>query len=85
MEAPEQWGLLRGSDDSLRGAGFSVRARIGSGANELWLSIERPDGSWTYVLLRDDSIIAEHAPSKREAFLRLVETASELSARSPAR
>jgi hypothetical protein len=76
MDAPTGgWHLLEGhGDGSLSGAGFSVRARTQSRADELWINIESQDGTWTYVIVRDGEVIAhEHAETKREAYRRVAE------------
>jgi hypothetical protein len=66
--------LELGGGGSLSGAGYSVRGRTQSRADELWLNIESPDGSWTYVILRDGEVVAqEHAESKRDAYRRVAE------------
>ena len=76
MGAPSGgWHLLeRDGDGSLSGAGFSMRARTQARPDELWINIESPDGSWTYVIVRDGEVIAqEHAQSKRDAYRRVAE------------
>jgi hypothetical protein len=63
-----------GADEALAGEGFRVRGRTHDRDDELWLNVELPDGSWSYVVLRDGTVVAdEHAESKREAFRRAVE------------
>lgn len=66
--------LKRNGDESLAGVGFSVRARTQTRDDELWVNVELPDGSWTYVVLRDGEVVAgEHSASKREAYARVLE------------
>jgi hypothetical protein len=80
MEAPSGgWHLLEpGGDGSLSGACFSVRARTQSRADELWINIESPDGSWTYVIVREGEVVAhEQARTKREAYRRVVEAVAQ--------
>lgn len=81
MGAPEgSWATLERSDGrSLEGEGFSVRARTQQRPDELWLNVELPDGSWSYLVLRDGEVIAhEHADSKREAYERVLETVASV-------
>jgi hypothetical protein len=76
MGAPSRgWHRLKRRDDgSLGGDGFSVRARTQARPDELWLNVELPDGSWSYVVIRDGTVVAnEHAESKRDAYTRAVE------------
>jgi hypothetical protein len=82
MGAPSRgWRLLeRREDGSLGGAGFSVRARTQAKANELWLNVKLPDGCWSYVVLRDGTVVAnERAKSKRDAYKRAVEAAAHVA------
>ena len=80
MGAPSGgWRPVDGVEDgSLSGAGFSIRARTQARADELWLNVELPDGTWSYVVLREGELVAhEHARSKREAFEHAVEAVAE--------
>ncbi len=76
MGAPEgSWEALGSNGGrTLEGERFRVRARTQGDPDELWLNVEMPDGSWSYLVLRDGAVIAhEHADSKREAYERAVE------------
>ena len=77
MGAPEiSWDALHPDQRrrALNGGGFAVRGRQAR-PDELWLSVELPDHSWSYVVLRDGRVVAnEKARSKREAFTRAVES-----------
>lgn len=80
MGAPSRsWAALdSGADQTLRGGGFAVRGRVQGRVEELWLNVELPDGSWSYVVLRDGAVVAnEQAPSKREAYTRAVEAVGD--------
>ena len=75
MGAPRgSWEPLDGTgDDTLEGEGFRVRARTQGDPDELWVNVELPDGSWSYVVLREGDLVAhEHAPTKRDAYQRVV-------------
>lgn len=79
MGAPSQgWDRLeRREDDSLRGGGFVVRARTQARPDELWVNVELPDGSWSYVVLREGEVVtSQHSQSKREAYTQALEAVS---------
>jgi hypothetical protein len=83
MGAPEDgWDSLRLDRDfgGLTGGGFVVRARTQGRPDELWLNMELPDGSWSYVVLRDGTVVAnERAESKRQAYMRTVEAVAHVA------
>jgi hypothetical protein len=83
MGAPEEgWDSLRLDRelDGLTGGGFVVRARTQGRPDELWFNIELPDGSWSYVVLRDGTVVAnERAESKRQAYMRAVEAVAHVA------
>ena len=82
MGAPEtEWAPLHnGADDALAGHGFRVRGRTQARGDELWLNVELPDGSWSYVVLRDGTVVAnERADSKRDAYARAVEAVAHVA------
>ena len=83
MGAPRtRWAPLKrnGADDALAGDGFRVRGRTQNRPGELWLNVELPDGSWSYVVLRDGTVVAnERAASKRDAYKRAVEAAAHVA------
>ena len=84
MGAPSRgWHPLeRREDGSLSGDGFSVRARTQARPDELWLNVKLPDGSWSYVVIRDGTVVAnEHGDSKRDAYTRAVEAAAHAAIR----
>ena len=71
MGAPRQsWQPLQGRDDgALSGEGYRVRARTQARPDELWVNVQMPDGSWSYIVLREHEVVAhEHAKSKRQAY-----------------
>ena len=75
MGAPRNsWKPLGGDGDrALDGGGFRIRARIQARPDEVWLNVEQPDGSWSYVVLRDGEVVANaHAESKRKAYTRAI-------------
>jgi hypothetical protein len=72
--------LQRRKDGSLGGAGFSIRARTQARPDELWLNVELPDGSWSYVVIRDGTVVAnERAETKRDAYTRVVEAVAHVA------
>ncbi len=74
--------LKRREDGSLGGDGFSVRARTQARPDELWLNVELPDGSWSYIVIRDGTVVVnERAESKRDAYTRAVEAAAHVPVR----
>jgi hypothetical protein len=82
MGAPTQgWQSLdRREDGSLGGAGFAVRARTQSRPDELWVNVKLPDGSWSYVVMREGTVVAnERADSKRDAYERAVEAVAHVA------
>ena len=83
MGAPRaKWAPLEpnGESAALSGPGFKVRGRTQNRPDELWLNVELPDGSWSYVVLRDGTVVAnERAESKREAYMRAVEAVAHVA------
>jgi hypothetical protein len=78
MGAPEgSWRPLDRGDGALSGEGFNVRARTQERPDELWLNVQMPDGSWTYLVLRHGDVVAhEHSDSKRDAYERALRAVS---------
>ena len=82
MGAPRKsWKPLGGDGErALDGGGFRVRGRIQARPDELWVNVEHPDGSWSYVVLRGDEVVAhEHSDSKRTAYRRALESVAHVT------
>jgi hypothetical protein len=82
MGAPSKgWrSLERREDESLGGSGYAVRARTQARPDELWLNVKLPDGAWSYVVLREGTVVAnERAESKRDAYERAVEAVAHVA------
>jgi hypothetical protein len=71
---------LDGSGDRLSGHGFVVRGRTQGREDELWLNVKLPDGSWSYLVIRDGEVVASECDeSKRMAYQRAVEAVACLN------
>lgn len=75
MPSSQGWQTLHNDPDperhALRGGDWKVKARMQPGRdNRLWLNVQIPDGTWSYVVLEEDGSVAhvERARTKRECY-----------------